>query len=174
MKSFTLRTYTVTHTELQFHYFRLMVEFLLAEIGRRPTSDRFTKDREGYSLAAGMALGLVTLARGRRSTHVRTAAEEKWADTASGGGVAQSTGSVGSWVDLDATTDPHVGDGAPGLADLQLENRLLRYILGGKDDDSLHGAGGGDPTFSQVCYVITRVNISVWCSMYISVYIQQI
>jgi hypothetical protein len=144
-----------------------MVEFLLAEIGRRPTSDRFTKDREGYSLAAGMALGLVTLARGRRSTHVRTAAEEKWAGTASGGGTQTvgSNGSIGSWVDLDATTDPHVGDGAPGLADLQLENRLLRYILGGKDDDSLHGAGGADPTFSQVyviCYYIFPVKIYLY------------
>ena len=35
---------------------RLMTEMLLAEIGRKPTSDRCL-DREGYSLAAGLALG---------------------------------------------------------------------------------------------------------------------
>jgi Anaphase-promoting complex sub unit 1 C-terminal domain/APC1 beta sandwich domain/Anaphase-promoting complex subunit 1 middle domain len=43
---------------------RLMTEVLLAEIGRRPTSDSQTDNREAYSLAAGLSLGLVCLARG--------------------------------------------------------------------------------------------------------------
>lgn len=45
---------------------RHMVEVLLAEIGRRPSDDR-RQDREGYALAAGLALGMVTLAQGRHA-----------------------------------------------------------------------------------------------------------
>ncbi len=45
---------------------RLMTEMLLAEIGRRPTTDKCA-DREGHSLAAGLALGLVTLGCGSDS-----------------------------------------------------------------------------------------------------------
>ena len=43
---------------------RLTTEILLAEIGRKPGGDNVL-DREGYALAAGFALGLVTLGRGR-------------------------------------------------------------------------------------------------------------
>lgn len=42
---------------------RLMTEVLLTEIGRRPMSDS-TLEREGYSLAAGLALGFVNLGKG--------------------------------------------------------------------------------------------------------------
>ncbi|BBN07484.1 anaphase-promoting complex subunit 1 [Marchantia polymorpha subsp. ruderalis] len=42
---------------------RLTTEILLAEIGRKPGGDN-PLDREGYALAAGLALGLVTLGRG--------------------------------------------------------------------------------------------------------------
>lgn len=42
---------------------RMMTELLVAEIGRRP-SDRALHDREGYSLAAGFALGCVCLGLG--------------------------------------------------------------------------------------------------------------
>ena len=42
---------------------RRMAEMLLAEIGRRASNDRL-QDREGFSLAAGMALGLVCLGQG--------------------------------------------------------------------------------------------------------------
>eukprot|EP01052_Picozoa_sp_SAG31_P068310 SAG31_NODE_27120_length_431_cov_0.728916_1_plen_61_part_10 len=40
-----------------------MTEVLLGEIGRR-ASDSIAVDREGYSLAAGLALGFVTLGQG--------------------------------------------------------------------------------------------------------------
>jgi anaphase-promoting complex subunit 1 len=43
---------------------RLMTEFLLGEIGRKPTSDRIA-DREAYVLAAGFALGMVNLGKGK-------------------------------------------------------------------------------------------------------------
>ena len=46
---------------------RRMTEVLLLEIGHRATNDRLT-DREGYSLAAGLALGLVTLGSGNSAT----------------------------------------------------------------------------------------------------------
>lgn len=45
---------------------RLMTEFLVAEIGRRPSSDKID-DRESYSLSAGFALGLVTLGYGAKT-----------------------------------------------------------------------------------------------------------
>ena len=44
---------------------RLMSEILLAEIGRDPGGDGAAHGREAYALAAGLALGLVTLGRGR-------------------------------------------------------------------------------------------------------------
>jgi anaphase-promoting complex subunit 1 len=42
---------------------RLMAEFLLGEISRRSHGDR-THDREAYTLAAGLALGMITLGKG--------------------------------------------------------------------------------------------------------------
>ena len=42
---------------------RLMTEFLLEEIGRRPLNDRYA-DRESYALSAGISLGFVTLGAG--------------------------------------------------------------------------------------------------------------
>eukprot|EP00520_Triparma_pacifica_P000379 CAMPEP_0118642732 /NCGR_PEP_ID=MMETSP0785-20121206/5991_1 /TAXON_ID=91992 /ORGANISM="Bolidomonas pacifica, Strain CCMP 1866" /LENGTH=1040 /DNA_ID=CAMNT_0006534301 /DNA_START=27 /DNA_END=3146 /DNA_ORIENTATION=- len=43
---------------------RLMTEFLLGEIGRKPSSDKIA-DREAYVLAAGFALGMVNLGKGK-------------------------------------------------------------------------------------------------------------
>jgi anaphase-promoting complex subunit 1 len=76
---------------------RFMTEVLLGEIGRR-ASDSISVDREGYSLAAGIALGFVTLGRGNT---------------------------------------------ASGLADLHIEDRLRRFMAGGKDPDAavLHEHG---------------------------------
>ena len=42
---------------------RMMTEFLLNEIGRRPESD-VTLDREAYTLSCGIALGMVNLCKG--------------------------------------------------------------------------------------------------------------
>ncbi|EFN54660.1 hypothetical protein CHLNCDRAFT_9822, partial [Chlorella variabilis] len=45
---------------------RVMAEVMLEEIGRRPgAACTRCRDREGYALAAGLALGLITLGRGR-------------------------------------------------------------------------------------------------------------
>jgi anaphase-promoting complex subunit 1 len=43
---------------------RMMTEFLLNEIGKRPTSDGNVIDREAYTLACGIALGMVNLCKG--------------------------------------------------------------------------------------------------------------
>jgi len=43
---------------------RLMTEFLLGEIGRRPRSDGIAIGRESYALSCGLALGLVNLSKG--------------------------------------------------------------------------------------------------------------
>lgn len=71
---------------------RMMTEFLLNEIGKRPESDMSAFDREAYTLACGVALGMVNLC-------------------------------VGS------------SDNAAGLADLQMESRLRRYIEGGEANE---------------------------------------
>ena len=65
---------------------RLMTEMLLAQIGRKPLSDKAI-EREGYALASGIALGLVNLG---------------------------------------------VGSEMQGLRDLKLDERLIRYVEGGK------------------------------------------
>jgi len=73
---------------------RMMTEFLLNEIGKRPSNDGNVLDREAYTLACGIALGMVNLCKG---------------------------------------TDGKIDTGA-GLADLRIEERLYRYIVGGIDD----------------------------------------
>lgn len=95
--------------------YRLMAELLLAEIARSPSSSQFVSNHnssntglsttsfdqlEGYSLAAGLALGLVLLGRGRETT------------------------------------------GDPGLADLNLEERLHKYIVGGSQQQRDANAAG--------------------------------
>ena len=65
---------------------RLMTEMTLAQIGRKPLNDKCL-DRDGYSLAAGYALGLINLAKGSLN---------------------------------------------PNIKDLELEERLIRFIEGGK------------------------------------------
>ena len=71
---------------------RFMTDVLLTEMGRRASdSNGIADDREGYSLAAGLALGFVTLAQGNK---------------------------------------------ASGLSDLRIEDRLRRFMVGGKDPDA--------------------------------------
>jgi anaphase-promoting complex subunit 1 len=43
---------------------RMMTEFLLNEIGKRPSNDVNVVDREAYTLSCGVALGMVNLAQG--------------------------------------------------------------------------------------------------------------
>ena len=74
---------------------RMMTEFLLNEIGKRPSVDGNVLDREAYSIACGISLGMVNLCKGG--------------------------------IDPSAT-------GTAGLADLRIEERLYRYIVGGTDD----------------------------------------
>jgi Anaphase-promoting complex subunit 1 len=74
---------------------RMMTEFLLNEIGRRPDSDASANDRDSYTLACGLALGMVNLAIGDKSG----------------------------------------GDRGAGIADLRVEDRLYRYMVGGVDSD---------------------------------------
>ena len=45
---------------------RLISEMLIAQIARKPTSDKMI-EREGYALASGIALGLVNLASSNKS-----------------------------------------------------------------------------------------------------------
>ena len=82
---------------------RLMSEILLAEIGRDPGGDGAAHGREGYALAAGLALGLVTLGRGRA---------------------------------------------AVGLADLQIPERLRRFLGGGSEPGG-EGLAGRSPMSRQ-------------------------
>ncbi len=74
---------------------RMMTEFLLNEIGKRPSNDMNVMDREAYTLSCGIALGMVNLCQGEGEGR---------------------------------------GNRNAGLADLRIEERLYRYIVGGLDD----------------------------------------
>jgi len=71
---------------------RLMTEFLLKELGKRPTN--IPSDRESYSLSCGLALGMINLSLGEEN------------DT--------------------------------GISDLHIEERLHRYIIGGRVENESH------------------------------------
>jgi len=73
---------------------RLLTEFLLNEIGKRPVADQNIDDRESYSLTCGISLGMVNLCLAN---------------------IAKTS----------------VND---GLSDLNIEERLHKYIIGGVDD----------------------------------------
>lgn len=59
---------------------RMMTEFLLNEIGRRPDSDVTVFDREAYTLSCGIALGMVLLCKGETSTGPNNSSGEGLAD----------------------------------------------------------------------------------------------
>jgi anaphase-promoting complex subunit 1 len=94
----TVQTAAVTGCGLLFQgsSHRMMTEFLLNEIGKRPDSDLSSFDRESYTLACGLALGMVNLCLG------------------------DNTGEM---------------DRTAGIADLRVEERLHRYIVGGIDPE---------------------------------------
>ncbi|GAX28424.1 anaphase-promoting complex subunit 1 [Fistulifera solaris] len=88
---------------------RMMTEFLLNEIGKRPDSDASTFDRESYNLVCGIALGMVNLCLSDQS-----------------GGI----------------------DRAAGLADLHLEERLHKYVVGGVDKEERERTREANDRFS--------------------------
>jgi anaphase-promoting complex subunit 1 len=87
---------------------RLMTEFLLAEISRKPTSD-CCETREAMALSVSWALGMVLLAKGSKNIEL-------------GIGTA---GNIPS-------------EGLSGLADLHIEDRLFQHIVGGKRPTESH------------------------------------
>jgi Anaphase-promoting complex subunit 1 len=97
---------------------RLMTEFLLNEMGKRPLLDSSTVDREAYTLSCGLALGMITLGKGESG-------------------------------------------GSSGITDLEIEERLTRFIFGGVDNranrrrqdltDRKMNANGGTVSESERC-----------------------
>lgn len=76
--SITQKYLHIIKNHMEFTQCRLTAEIMMEEIGRRPggggggeygnTSTQgsaVSQDREGYALAAGLALGLITLGQGR-------------------------------------------------------------------------------------------------------------
>jgi anaphase-promoting complex subunit 1 len=88
---------------------RMMTEFLLNEIGKRPDSDMSAFDREAYVLSCGLALGMVNLCLGEKTSDM---------------------------------------DRAGGIADLRIEERLYRYVVGGVDDDETRRTRESNDRFS--------------------------
>lgn len=88
---------------------RLMTEFLLAELIRKPSADR-CDNREALALGAGWALGMVLLKKGSHMPHASQSA-------------------------TDLSTD--LKDGLKGLSDLHIEDRLQLLIDGGRRSQSL-------------------------------------
>ncbi|CAM9144410.1 unnamed protein product, partial [Phaeothamnion confervicola] len=123
---------------------RLMTEFLLSEIGRPFEPDRVA-DHDGYVLAAGLALGFVNLGRGRRGS----------------GGGGHGGGSSGQGGGRD-------GMGLAGLADLHIEQRLHRYVVGGNakgdrgpNSGGIAGGIGDGDTRSDRVSAADRVDTNV-------------
>jgi hypothetical protein len=105
---------------------RAMAEFLLREIGRAPipwpVSER-GDEREAYSACAGLALGLVTLGLGPGED------ADVWrAGGGSGGPPAPSSGG--------GAGGAHAQAGAAIFQDLEMDDKLLRYMVGGRDPDA--------------------------------------
>lgn len=88
---------------------RMMTEFLLNEIGKRPDSDASAFDRESYNLVCGIALGMVNLCLADQSNGI---------------------------------------DRAAGLADLHLEERLHKYVVGGVDKEERERTREANDRFS--------------------------
>jgi len=116
---------------------RLMTEFLLNEMGKRPTNELDTNDREGYTLCCGLALGMVNLSHGERSKGTYR-------------------------------------EGSAGLSDLNIEERLNRYIIGGPDNKFMkkHGdesersgegnnTAGGDHEICSKIYEGDNINVDI-------------
>ena len=97
-------------------YRRGLVDFLAAEIGGSPVSER-GEQRESYCAAAGAALGLVMLAGG-------------------GGYSYSGTGRNAA--------PPSHHDAATAAASTRVDDELLRYVFGGRRKDT--GAAFFDPT----------------------------
>ncbi len=87
---------------------RLMTEFLLAEISRKPTSD-CCETREAMAMSVSWALGMVLLAKGSKNIEL---------------GIGPA-GNIPS-------------EGLSGLADLHIEDRLFQHIVGGKRPTESH------------------------------------
>ena len=60
---------------------RLMAEILLDEMSREPGGEGAAQGREGYALAAGLALGLVTLGKDAPPSVWRICVPERLGDT---------------------------------------------------------------------------------------------
>lgn len=98
---------------------RLMAEFLLAELSRKPSSDR-CDTREAMALSAAWALGVVLLGKGSSSTPFG------------------ASGHVGH-PPLDSLSVPDSGaNGLSGLNDLHIEDRLHLHIVGGRRPPDSH------------------------------------
>ena len=113
---------------------RLMAEFLLAELSRKPSSDR-CDTREALSLAAAWALGVVLLGKGCKEAlgvggaNTTLPASASWsteAGAAEAGDVSSGGGGGGG------------GGGLAGLSDLCIEDRLHLHIVGGRRPPDSH------------------------------------
>jgi len=99
---------------------RLMTEFLLAELSRRPTTDR-CETREAMAFAAAWALGMVLIGKGCPTT----LANNNNNNNSSSEGAASSPRRT-------STSGGKPSTGLVGLLDLRIEERLYQLIDGGK------------------------------------------
>lgn len=104
---------------------RMMTEFLLNEIGRRPESDANAYDRDSYTLSCGLALGMVNL----------------------------------------AIADKSEGNRGAGIADLRVEERLYRYMVGGVDNEEARRRREANDRFSVPSASLTGENEKC-CTIY--------
>jgi len=126
---------------------RLMAEFLLAELSRKPTSDR-CDTREALSLAAAWALGVVLLGKGCKEASgsgVGAAANQHTTNHAQPASSSTSTSTAGAAasgaresIDGGRSGGGGGGGGLAGLSDLHIEDRLHLHISGGRRPPDSH------------------------------------
>ena len=113
---------------------RLMVEFLLAELSRKPTSDRCDM-REAMTLAAAWALGVVLLGKGQGQGQGQDQGHDL---PYSQRGLAAPATPADPSSRTAAAASARSRTGLAGLVDLHIEDRLHMHIAGGKRPPDSH------------------------------------
>ena len=135
---------------------RMMVEILLAEIGAQPSGERGDFGREGYTLAAGFALGLTTLGLGDNAIGLADLKIKERLRRYAIGGSAHAKGFSGNYGGANGPslrkTSIYYGDGTSG-GSKRIDDSYVNYdpVIAtfeeneyqAEDDIMMNGKNGG-------------------------------
>jgi len=122
---------------------RLLSQFFLAEIARKPVSDKFL-EREAYALSAGISLGLLNLAQGRLSPAVVDLHLETALGVLAGGAAAalmteallNTSGTPGGNINLNDGSGLNLGGGG-----VDAGTRTIRSLLAAASASAIAASG---------------------------------